>query len=168
MLTRSVSAASSALLAFSFGLSSSPAFASTYALTPVLSWTDAEAYATSLGGHLVVIDDQAEQDALVAQFGGTEPFWIGLTDTQIEGTFMWVNGDPLTYTNWLPGEPNNSGGVENYGEMNWGAPGKWNDATNEPGGRGIVEFPEPAAGAGLALAAVALGGCSLIRRRGWL
>jgi hypothetical protein len=67
--------------------------------------------------------------------------------------FVWVNGDPLTYANWLAGEPNNaSGGGENYGEMNWGQPGKWNDATNLPPGRGIIEFvPEPPAIASLTL-----------------
>jgi len=113
-----------------------------------------------------VINDQAEQDLLVSMFGGSEPFWIGLTDTAVEGVFMWVNGDPLTYTNWLPGEPNNEGGAENYGEMNWGAPGKWNDATNLPPGRGIVEFPEPSGVAGLALAALPLAALRRRRRSG--
>jgi hypothetical protein len=135
---------------------SSPAFASTYVLTPVMSWTDAEAYANSLGGHLVVINSQAEQDLLVSEFGGTEPLWIGLTDLQINGVYQWVNGDPLTYTNWLAGEPNNLG-YEHYGEMNWQLPGKWNNATNLPPGRGIVELaPEPAAALSLGLAALAL------------
>jgi Lectin C-type domain len=157
VVTRSGSAGLLALLVALFvGVASPRAFASTYALTPVLSWTDAEAYATSLGGNLVVINDQAEQDLLVSIFGGSEPFWIGLTDTQVEGVFMWVNGDPLTYTNWLAGEPNNPG-VEDYGEMNWIAPGKWNNATNLPPGRGIIEFvPEPPGSAILALAALSL------------
>ena len=67
------------VIALMTGLSSS-AFASTYVLTPVMSWTASEAYANSLGGHLVVINDQAEQDLLVSEFGGTETFWIGLND----------------------------------------------------------------------------------------
>ncbi|HTO70762.1 MAG TPA: C-type lectin domain-containing protein [Myxococcota bacterium] len=132
------------------------ACASTYALTPVMSWTDAEAYATSLGGHLVVIGSQAEQDLLVSEFGGTEPLWIGLNDLQVTGVYQWVDGEPVTYTNWLAGEPNDFG-IEDYGEMNWQQPGKWNNATNLPPGRGIIEFaPEPAAGASLALAALSL------------
>jgi hypothetical protein len=72
-----------ALVALCVCLASPAAFASTYALTPVLSWTDAQGYATSLGGRLVVIDDQAEQDLLVSLFGGSEPFWIGVTDTEV-------------------------------------------------------------------------------------
>ena len=159
MVTRNVAVA---LLALFVGIASPGAFASTYALTPVLSWTDAQAYATSLGGHLVEINNQVEQDLLVSMFGGTEPLWIGLTDVQIEGVFVWTNGDPLTYANWLAGEPNDAGGVEDYGEMNWGAPGKWNDASNLPPGRGIVETPEAPAGA-LAFAGLSL--ASLLRRR---
>lgn len=35
--------------------------------------------------------------------------WIGLTDMQKEGTFIWVNGKPLTANAsfWQPGNPNN-------------------------------------------------------------
>jgi len=143
------------VIALMTGLSSS-AFASTYVLTPVMSWTASEAYANSLGGHLVVINDQAEQDLLVSEFGGTETFWIGLNDLQITGVYQWVTGDPLIYTNWLPGEPNNFG-YEHFVEMNWQQPGKWNNGTDLPPGRGIVELaPEPAAALSLGLAALAL------------
>jgi lectin-like protein len=154
VVTRAISAALLAL-AVVLVVVAYPRTYSSYALTPVLSWTEAEAYANSLGGHLVVIHDQAEQDRLVAQFGGKEPFWIGLRAARSAGTFTWVNGDPLTYTNWLPHEPNNARGVESYGEMNWGGAGKWNDATNLPPGRGIIEFAaDPRSRALLALAAI--------------
>ena len=67
------------------------------------------AYANSLGGHLVAIDGAAEQYQLIAMFGGTEYLWIGLTDQQVEGVFLWTNGDPVNDTNWQVGEPNNVG-----------------------------------------------------------
>ena len=36
----------------------------------------------------------------------TSNYWIGLSDTQTEGTFLWINGQVPVYTNWSPGEPN--------------------------------------------------------------
>ena len=43
-------------------------------------WFDAEAEAESWGGHLVTINDPAENQWLVATFGANQEFWIGLTD----------------------------------------------------------------------------------------
>ena len=53
--------------------------------------------------------------------------------------FEWINGEPFTYTNWNPGEPNNSGGVEDKIEINGSL---WNDAGATPLARRIIiEFP---------------------------
>lgn len=78
-----------------------------YGLTSNTSWTSAKTEAENLGGHLVAINDQAEQNFLFNTFGGSEDLWIGLTDENLEETFEWVNGDPLSYENWRDGEPNN-------------------------------------------------------------
>lgn len=120
----------------------------TYTLTTVASsWTLAEAEAISAGGHLVAINDAAEQSYLISEFGLSR-FWIGLNDVALEGTFDWSNGDLVTYTNWSGGEPNNAGGNEDYTVMNWTAGGTWNDCPNAGcGGHfGIIEvanIPEP-------------------------
>jgi hypothetical protein len=104
-----------------------------YLLTPDQTWTEAAAEANSLGGHLVTINDQAEQDWVWATFGVpySRWLWIGLNDVNQEGTFEWSNCEPVSYTNWTPGEPNDYPPGEDYGEMdaNWG--GRWNDLTND-------------------------------------
>uniref|UniRef100_A0A8C6CTH8 C-type lectin domain-containing protein n=1 Tax=Moschus moschiferus TaxID=68415 RepID=A0A8C6CTH8_MOSMO len=52
--------------------------------------------------------------------------WIGLRDLDIEGEFIWMDNQPLDYSNWQPGEPNDAGQGENC-VMMLGS-GKWNDA----------------------------------------
>jgi hypothetical protein len=114
---------------------------SKYLLSGAATWEQAQAQAESLGGHLVVIESAAEQDWLVKTFGGTERFWIGLTDSAQENVFRRVNGSSSTFTNWLSGEPNNNSN-EDYVEMNLGAAGKWNDVNGQTVQRGIIEIPE--------------------------
>jgi hypothetical protein len=89
-----------------------------YMQTEPMAWADAEAYAVSLGGHLVTINDQAEQDWLEATFDQPE-LWIGFSDLALEGTWVWSSGEPVTYTNWSSGEPNDNEGSEDAAVMNW-------------------------------------------------
>lgn len=51
----------------------------------------------------------------IINFGFQKPgnYWIGLTDTSIEGSFTWANsGEALNFTAWAGNEPN-GGVVEN-------------------------------------------------------
>jgi hypothetical protein len=85
-----------------------PTTGHTYHLLERTTWPDAEAKSIALGGHLAVVNDQAEQDFLWSTFGPLSGlFWIGIHDTAHEGRFAWTTGEPVTYTNWFPGEPNN-------------------------------------------------------------
>ena len=115
-----------------------------YFLSNAGSWTQAQAQAVSLGGNLVTVNDDAENQFLVKTFGGTEGLWIGLTDEVTEGTFKWANGEAVTYTNWDPGEPNNGGSInQDYAWINFQNPGKWDDAgdtLNNFNFRGIIEI----------------------------
>jgi len=119
-----------------------------YDLTQLLTWVDAEAEAVNRGGHLVTINDAAEQALLASLFDPGEQFWIGYNDINLEGEFVWASGEATTYTNWLPGEPNDNGG-EDAVVMN-GIPddSRWNDLNILSFNRGIMEFdrapiPEP-------------------------
>src|SRR5262245_38513612 len=79
----------------------------TYYLLSTSSWTDAEAAAIGLGGHLVTINDAAENNFLVNQWASgpnERSLWIGFNDAAVEGTFVWSSGQPVTYTNWNGGE----------------------------------------------------------------
>jgi hypothetical protein len=58
-----------------------------YLLSNYGNWENAQQQAQSLGGNLVTINDADEQQWLVKTFGN-QPFWIGLTDKQEEGTFQ--------------------------------------------------------------------------------
>ena len=43
----------------------------------------------------------------------------------MEGTYQWVTGEPLVYTNWSPGEPSKDTN-ENHVEF-FGSNGNWNN-----------------------------------------
>ncbi|MEO1521491.1 MAG: calcium-binding protein, partial [Cyanobacteria bacterium J06633_2] len=56
-----------------------------------------------------------------------------------EGTFEWVNGEAVTFTDWAPGEPNDFRGREDFVEMNF-SNGRWNDISRSTRRRGIIEI----------------------------
>lgn len=81
-------------------------------------WNQAYRFCENKGGHLVTISDDAENFAVYELCGGSiGAIWIGATDFSREGNWYWVTGEPLSYDAWYPGEPNNTGGAENYGMM---------------------------------------------------
>ncbi len=55
-------------------------------------------------------------------------FFVGLSDRAQEGSWSWVSGEALSYTNWATDEPNNFGN-EDCGELtvSGGSRGHWND-----------------------------------------
>ncbi len=114
-----------------------------YLLSNAGTWKEAQAQAVSLGGNLVTVNDATENQFLVNTFGGKEQLWIGLTDEVVEGQFKWVNGEAVTYTNWLINQPDNASGVEDYVHLSGGTGGQWNDNNSSIIYRGIIEIANP-------------------------
>ncbi|MBR6785990.1 MAG: leucine-rich repeat protein, partial [Clostridia bacterium] len=102
-----------------------------------LSWTDAKAFCEDMGGHLVTVSDKAEQDAInqLFELPNKALYWIGLYDSNLDGTWEWVTGEPVKYTNWGSGEPSD-GKLTPYGQAystNYSSTkpkGCWNDEYN--------------------------------------
>jgi hypothetical protein len=107
------------------------------------NWPASQSQALSFGGNLVTINDAAENAWVATTFlnygGMSRDLWTGLNDVATEGTYQWVSGEPFTYSNWQPGQPDNGDGYypnEDYVHMFGGTstehlagwvPGKWND-----------------------------------------
>lgn len=117
-----------------------PANGHSYYLLSQNTWSNAEAEAVSLGGHLATIRNAEEQNWVFSTFGSYHgALWIGLTDREKVFSFTWTSGEPLRYTNWSDTEPDNgTGGIEYYTHMwpegiqgaNPPPAGKWNDYAN--------------------------------------
>jgi hypothetical protein len=137
------------------------------------TWQAAQAEAVANSGNLVAINSAAEQQFLVNTFGSASLFWIGLTDSVLEGTFSWVNGDPFTsasYANWnsSTGEPNVFGGPEeDFVLMNWQTAGGWADfpSGSKNSYRGIIERQATAVPTPALLPGLLAFGAGIVRKR---
>jgi hypothetical protein len=146
-----------------------------YYLIPKMTWSAAMNRATELGGHLVAINDWAEQEWLIDTFrpklaNKKDPIWIGLVRDRDNDTWEWLNGDPYDhdfyYENfWLQHELNDHAGIEDVAVMNWKGDslGRWNDwkvryNNKDYEAYGIVEIaPVPAPAAAWLLGAALVG-----------
>lgn len=129
---------------FAYEWKQNPSTGHYYSLTSSpKSWADAEAEAQSLGGHLVTIRSQAENDWLKSNFTQNN-LWIGLYQlpgsSEPGGGWVWISGDSSSYRNWFSLEPNNAGD-EGHGMTNFGGQttGEWNDQNGSTLLYGIIE-----------------------------
>jgi hypothetical protein len=135
-----------------------PANGHSYFLISQGTWSDSEAYAQTLGGHLASINDANENAWVYANMDTGDSVrnaWLGIKYNPSSLTYGWVNGDPFTYINWAPGEPNGVGGGEVGSFFGTPHPAQWNDNPNSDNLFGIVEVvPEPTTFSLLALCGI--------------
>lgn len=110
----------------------------------LLTWNEAKAKCESLGGHLATITSKEEQDAIAnaIQSCVRSAFYLGGE----MGEDTWITGEPIEYTNWAEGQPDNSKGVEDVYEIYnvSNKHGKWNDSDRDRlYGRGFICEYEP-------------------------
>ncbi|XP_051746586.1 CD209 antigen-like protein C isoform X1 [Ctenopharyngodon idella] len=76
-----------------------------YISSEMKNWTESRRYCTDRGADLIIINNGEEQD-FVKRISGGAAVWIGLTDSDVEGTWRWVDGSTLASGFWDPREPN--------------------------------------------------------------
>ncbi|XP_030268692.1 C-type lectin domain family 4 member E-like [Sparus aurata] len=96
-----------------------------YFSTDKLIWEQARERCRRDGADLVKIESEDEQSFLMQKLRDKitkteDRFWIGLTDSVTEGTWLWTDGTPLnkSLTFWRKGEPDNWTEVNNTQYVN--------------------------------------------------
>ncbi|XP_059401142.1 CD209 antigen-like protein D [Carassius carassius] len=70
------------------------------------TWTESRRFCTERGADLIIINNREEQD-FVEKISPNYVVWIGLTDSEVEGTWKWVDGSTLnpSFSFWNSQEP---------------------------------------------------------------
>lgn len=120
-----------------------------------MSWKDAQAKCEEMGGHLLVISSEEEQEFINSyvkeryEAGDMTKWNIWLGATIKNGVLSWVADETGDYSNWNAGEPNNMHRLEDcvmmYTQLAYdGDLGYWNDESsngrNDGGGYTLDKF----------------------------
>ncbi|XP_048251465.1 perlucin-like isoform X2 [Haliotis rufescens] len=84
------------------------------------SFAEASAYCRYMESHLATIANKDEDDFLrgrAIRRGKAESYWLGATDLNLEGRWLWEGRRPMVYSNWSPHQPDNYKGREHCLEM---------------------------------------------------
>jgi len=95
-------------------------------------WEDAYIFAQELGGYILTITDEQEQQWLMSTFSHTGAL-LGL---QYDGKWKWITGESYSYNNWSPGEPSGDGSIVEITETGW------NDRPDDHRKHFIIEFSD--------------------------
>ncbi|XP_017265639.1 FK506-binding protein 5 [Kryptolebias marmoratus] len=99
------------------------------------TYDDAELFCQnqSPGGHLASIASRSihrdVMNLMLMQNGGYTRTWVGGRRDVNSNRFFWLDGSKWTYDDWLPGEPNDTAGVEDCVEVLALGNGLFNDYT---------------------------------------
>ena len=119
-----------------------------------MSCSFAEQLCEWMGGHLVTITSQPEQDFIVSLIasGKKDAYWLGATNFEIgvandDGSWKWFNGEKFSFTAWSSGEPSKSGTEgtrEHWAEIRKSYSNHWNDVSNtNKSNKGFILEIEP-------------------------
>uniref|UniRef100_A0A4W4FTR7 Si:ch211-232p21.6 n=1 Tax=Electrophorus electricus TaxID=8005 RepID=A0A4W4FTR7_ELEEL len=111
-----------------------------------MSWNSSRMCCQELGGDLAIVNSREEHEFLAGQvesIGESDHYWIGLTDAQSEGMWLWVDHSPLLENltwwkyvpdDWKEHDPSGEDCVIYVG-------GKWADVSCSSSERRICELP---------------------------
>uniref|UniRef100_A0A803W6B1 Mannose receptor C-type 1 n=1 Tax=Ficedula albicollis TaxID=59894 RepID=A0A803W6B1_FICAL len=92
-------------------------------------WREALISCNESNGNLASVHNPEEHGFILSQLGYTEDeLWIGLNDLKIQMYFEWSDGNPVTYTKWLPGEPTHEVTAREDCVLMAGKDGYWADS----------------------------------------
>ena len=94
------------------------------------TFSEAEAHCKTLWkkkGKLVTVKD-ATENKYIYENVGNKNVWVGGSDAEIEGRWVWRSSCTVTYKNWASGQPDNHKGAEHCMHLWQNQKGKWNDA----------------------------------------
>ncbi|XP_037832437.1 ladderlectin [Kryptolebias marmoratus] len=96
-----------------------------------ISWANAQRNCVSMQASLASVHSFEEyhfvQNLIYSTSYDFKEAWLGGSDAQEEGIWLWSDGTPFHYSAWCPGEPVNGGGNQHCLQMNHGGSNCWDD-----------------------------------------
>lgn len=72
-----------------------------------LNFDETSQFCTNISSHMLIINDNEEQQYIRNAIAGKGYFWLGLNDLEEENVWKWVDGTLPVFTKWKPGQPDN-------------------------------------------------------------
>ncbi|XP_029380830.1 collectin-12 isoform X2 [Echeneis naucrates] len=72
-----------------------------------LNFDEANQFCANRSSHMLIINDNEEQQFVRNAIAGKGYFWLGLTDREEENVWKWVDGTIPVFKKWKPGQPDN-------------------------------------------------------------
>lgn len=103
------------------------------------NWQKAKTRCEQMGGHLVTINSQDEQnfiENLISYQCTRNNIWLGCYRNNTN-TWRWVTGETFSYTHWAAGRPDNYKNIQDKGmimnKFHSGCFGTWDDVEADGG-----------------------------------
>jgi len=80
--------------------------------TTAMSWTSCSYTCEGLGASMLCVEDDAESRFISEHSANDTGMWLGISDSEEEGSWVWPSGCLSVYHDWHDVEPSNSYGRE--------------------------------------------------------